>query len=101
RLQVKADRVLVYAQLAGDLGAGARPLGAVQHLEHFLASRSGGQVGISGRDLHPTWSPCGGTAATRGVSTPRWPILAAPPGEPSGSSRPGRVVTKKSSLSWR
>src|SRR5690606_22845959 len=36
----------------------------------------------------------GGCAATSGVSTPTGPSAAAPPGEPSGSSRPGRVSKK-------
>ncbi len=53
-------------------------------------------------DQHPARQPYsvrGGKLATSGVSTPIRPSLPAPPGEPSGSVRPGRVVLKKRSLS--
>src|SRR5699024_4914684 len=100
-LQMEAHRVLVQTQPLGELGRGQRLGGGLEDLEHFLAAGGGSQVRIRSGDLHPVWSPCGGTEATSGVSTPRWPILAAPQGEPSGSSRPGSVVAKKSSLSCR
>ena len=38
-------------------------------------------------------------SATSSVSTPILPTLAAPPGVPSGASRPGRISTKKRRLS--
>lgn len=43
----------------------------------------------------------GGSAATSGVSAPTRPSFDAPPGSPSGSSRPGSVVVKNSALSAR
>jgi hypothetical protein len=49
----------------------------------------------------PRDHPRGASAATNGVSTPDGPRLAAPPGEPRGPSRPGKVSLKKAALSAR
>ena len=42
-----------------------------------------------------------GRLATNGVSTPTRPSAVAPPGEPSGASRPGSTSVKKAALSAR
>src|ERR1700722_11721896 len=49
----------------------------------------------------PRDHPRGGSAETNGVSTPNGPRSAAPPGEPRGPSRPGKVSLKKAALSAR
>src|SRR5699024_577853 len=105
RLQVEPDGVLVHAQGVSDLGAGQWAVGVGENPQHLLAAggdRHCSLIRFRGCHAHPAAaSPCGGTEATSGVSTPRCPIFAAPPGEPSGSLRPGSTVEKNASLSAR
>ena len=68
----------------------------------FLRRRIGGAqqrqdvAASSPRRVHGC---CGGRLATSGASAATGPSLAAPPGEPNGSSRPGSVSEKNASLS--
>ena len=72
-----------------------------QNLREALADKHGRAIGRTVDPNREVLVTCGGTEATSGVSTPRCPIFAAPPGEPSGSLRPGSTVEKNASLSAR
>jgi hypothetical protein len=86
------------AQLMDVSGGGVGP----QELQEAAADgRSEGGMDTAGRrgrwaGAHETLL---GHEATSGVSLPRAPSFAAPPGEPSGAVAPGRTSVKNSTLS--
>ncbi len=102
---MKADGVRVHAEPVGDLDAahrrGRHPeqpqhVGSPIPLPRAVRAR---RCHAAHDDQAPGAAARCGRPATSGVSTPSGPNLAAPPGEPNGTSRPGSVSAKNASLS--
>src|SRR5690625_3447933 len=99
-VQVKPHGVGMHTDPVGEIGDAQRAVRPPQGLQNLAAPPSGAPIPVS-PIRHVPQPPCGSKLATSGVSAPTAPSLLAPPGDPSGLSRPDRTSEKNTALSAR